>query len=63
VTWEVNVSAALLEVFGQTMAPKSWHGVGVEAGDGGAASQVKVLEEQLVRSGKKLVRSADIVAQ
>jgi hypothetical protein len=59
--WEVNVSVALLEVFGQTMAPKPWHGVGVEAGDGGAASQVIVLEERLARSGKRLVRSADIV--
>lgn len=60
---EVNVSVVLLEVFGVAMAPKSWHGVGMGAGDGGVASQAITMVELPVRSGRKLVRSAGTVVQ
>jgi len=53
---EVSVSVALLEVFGEVTAPRPWHGVGVEAGDGGVASPA-------VKSGRRLVRSADTAVQ
>jgi hypothetical protein len=59
----VNVSVALLEVFGEAMTPKPWHGVGVEAGAGGVALQAIAIEGLPMRSGRRLVRSADTMVQ